>query len=150
MDRRLQPPQIQVYFGPDASLAADDECFGNPSVSGSSESVRACNVSTPDGSTCCAKQRVESIVHVIQTEVQTKRLALFRTDDSDPSCLVLRQQEWASGIGWFTQRSVEIEPKQLAPLRCALQQCDPRSSGASTAKLIPPAVVSRQGFRIVS
>ena len=36
------------------------------------------------------------------------------------SVILLRQQTWGEGVGWFDQSSVSIEPEQLGQLRLAL------------------------------
>ena len=150
MSRCQQSPRFRVVADPDAGHADDDDRSGDPSVAGSGDSLIACECSSSHASTCGAPQRIESLVDVIQTELRTKRLALFRIDGAGSPCLVLRQQEWASGIGWFTQRSVEIEPEQLGPLQCALRVCDGGSSSSGTRGLRCPTPADRRGLRIVS
>lgn len=38
----------------------------------------------------------------------------------------LRQQHYAEGIGWFDQRSLELDPRQLRQLQAVLGQASPR------------------------
>ncbi|WP_146119090.1 hypothetical protein [Blastopirellula marina] len=77
----------------------------------------------------CPARMSESIIQVINQHGDTSRLVVVRVDDPDQPYLVLRQQDWADGIGWYTQRSVEIGSEQLGPLRCTLQACQDCQSG---------------------
>lgn len=52
--------------------------------------------------------------------VDSERLVLMMENGSDGTTLLLCQQSWAEGIGWFTQSRVEIAPAQLPLLRQSL------------------------------
>ncbi|MGE3808461.1 MAG: hypothetical protein AB7K24_27675 [Gemmataceae bacterium] len=41
-------------------------------------------------------------------------------DDQGGSRISLRQQSWADGIGWFDQKSLDLDPEQLRQLRAVL------------------------------
>ncbi|MCC9608428.1 hypothetical protein LOC68_10330 [Blastopirellula sp. JC732] len=95
----------------------------------------------------------ESVVQVINQNGDTSRLVVVRVDAPEQTYLVLRQQDWADGIGWYTQRSVEIGSDQLGPLRCTLQSCQdcqtaPPQQASRTRKQFSAA--RRQQLRIVS
>ncbi len=104
--------------------------------------------SEPSNSETAVSFRNESLLQVISHEVDTKRIVVVMVEAPDRTYLVLRQQEWAAGIGWFTQKSIELEAEQLGPLRCTLQVCDqckPRSNKRAVAEKM-----NQRGLRIVS
>jgi hypothetical protein len=50
-----------------------------------------------------------------------ERLVVVHTRNSGgESVILLRQQTWGEGVGWFDQSTVSIEPEQLGQLRMAL------------------------------
>lgn len=92
--------------------------------------------------------RHETLMQVISHEIETKRIAVVMIETVDRTYLVLRQQEWGTGIGWFTQKSIELDAGQLGPLRCTLQKCD--GCKPTTNKRIVAEKINRSGLRIVS
>ncbi len=90
----------------------------------------------------------ERVLQVIQNEVETKRIAVVRIETLEKTFVVLQQQEWAAGIGWFTQRSIELDADQLGPLRCTLQLCGDCRSKSNKKDVA--ATASRRGLGIVS
>lgn len=91
----------------------------------------------------------ESIVQVINQQGESSRLVVVRVDAPEESYLVLRQQDWANGLGWFTQGSIELSTEQLGPLRCTLktyEACRPPTGHAT-----PHVTASKRSkLRIVS
>ena len=65
---------------------------------------------------------------------ETERLLVVLVQSPDcGSRLELRQQSFSSGIGWFTQSSIQLEPGQVAALRNALGH----SGGQRPAQPLP-------------
>jgi hypothetical protein len=64
---------------------------------------RECLLATLPGS--CDTERV--VVVLVQLE-------------DDDSRISLRQQNWAEGIGWYDQKSLDLEPEQYRQLRRGL------------------------------
>ena len=64
----------------------------------------------------------ESILNVFPSTDDLNRLVVaVQQEDGDPSSrLVLRQETFAEGVGWFVQSCVAIEPEQVAGLKMAL------------------------------
>ena len=59
------------------------------------------------------------------------------------SQIVLRQQSWAEGIGWYDQKSLDLEPEQFRQLRRSFGAATPRKPRPDTdvATLPFPGVV---------
>lgn len=53
------------------------------------------------------------------SDVERLLVVLVQTSDHG-SRMELRQQSFSTGIGWFTQSTVQLEPGQVAALRNAL------------------------------
>lgn len=47
-------------------------------------------------------------------------VVLLQRDEAGHSHVSLRQQTWAEGIGWFDQKSIDLDPEQLNQLRSVL------------------------------
>ncbi len=58
----------------------------------------------------------------IPGKTENDRLALFLSPGASTNALSLCQQNWADGIGWFTQSKVEFDASQVGMLRQALGQ----------------------------
>jgi hypothetical protein len=58
----------------------------------------------------------------IPGKTENDRLALFLAPGATQQALSLCQQNWADGIGWFTQSKVEFDANQVGMLRQALGQ----------------------------
>lgn len=71
------------------------------------------------------------------------RIAVY-LDVEGESRLQLCQQNWAEGIGWFTQSAVELQTDQLAALRQALG-----AGSVSVRTLARPAANAHAILRIV-
>ena len=56
----------------------------------------------------------------IDGQTSRERVLVTLCNDDSGSRVELRQQSWGDGIGWFTQNSVSLEPKQVAQLKSAL------------------------------
>jgi hypothetical protein len=63
---------------------------------------------------------IETILTAIPaSDVERLLVVLVQTKDHT-SRMELRQQSFSTGIGWFTQSTVHLEPGQVAALRNAL------------------------------
>lgn len=49
-----------------------------------------------------------------------QRVELALLTNAEGSNVVLRQQSWAAGLGWFTQTSIVLSPSQVTQLQSAL------------------------------
>ncbi len=61
------------------------------------------------------------------------------------SQIVLRQQSWAEGIGWYDQKSMALEPHQLRQLKAVLgcHSFSHQPDGPDAAAILPfPRVVA--------
>jgi hypothetical protein len=72
------------------------------------------------------------------------RLALFLQVRGGKSQVQLCQQNWAEGIGWFTQSSIDIQADQVAGLRQALGIGSSRVDGKAR-----PKPTSHRALRVV-
>ncbi len=61
----------------------------------------------------------ECVLAILPGRHENERLAVVLLSGATNG-LVLRQQTFGDGIGWFTQKSMELAPHQLASLRTAL------------------------------
>src|SRR5437667_11145086 len=63
---------------------------------------------------------IETVLTAIPAS-DTERLVVVLVRSSEAgSRMELRQQSFSTGIGWFTQSTVQLEPGQVAALRNAL------------------------------
>ena len=63
---------------------------------------------------------IETVLTAIPaSDVERLLVVLVQTPDHG-SRMELRQQSFSTGIGWFTQSTVQLEPEQVAALRNAL------------------------------
>jgi hypothetical protein len=66
---------------------------------------------------------------------QRLQVALEQGEDGLTICLC--EQHHAEGIGWFTQRSMQLEPRQWAQLQGVLGTTDARQAFADDAEDAP-------------
>jgi hypothetical protein len=78
----------------------------------------------------------ETTLATLAAASETERVVLMLVAKTDGSVVELRQQSWGEGVGWYTQHSVELEPRQLAELKQTLGQAQ-RPAGDSTRKRTP-------------
>jgi hypothetical protein len=65
---------------------------------------------------------------------------VLQRDAEGGECVQLRYRQWGSGVGWYTQKSVEIDPSQVDRLIQALnkvKRSEPRVSGDSRSVVVP-------------
>ncbi|MAV36331.1 MAG: hypothetical protein CMJ59_12845 [Planctomycetaceae bacterium] len=63
----------------------------------------------------------ETIVTTLSGQTEEDRLVVVLCQyAAGANALELRQQSWGDGVGWFTQSTVEMSPRQVANLRNAL------------------------------
>jgi hypothetical protein len=69
-------------------------------------------------------------------------LAMNRASQSQ---IVLRQQSWAEGIGWYDQKSLAVTPAQLAQLKAVLggRRFSERAATPGAAAILPFAHPAR-------
>jgi hypothetical protein len=75
---------------------------------------------------------------------ETERLLIVLLQSTDTSSrMELRQQSFSTGIGWFTQSTVHLEPGQVAALRNALGTTGGQRPAARLPRefstIVPPA-----------
>jgi hypothetical protein len=60
----------------------------------------------------------ECLLSTLPGSSETERVVvlLLQMDDGS-SKISLRQQNWAEGIGWYDQKSLDLEPEQFRQLR---------------------------------
>ncbi len=73
-------------------------------------------------------------------------LVVLCHEKREGSYVELRQQSWGEGVGWYTQKSVTVQPDQVAELRNSLgpaQQAKPLPSRFSklTSSGFTPRIV---------
>ena len=142
MPRTSQDFALQVdRVTPDPAMTSPCELTGGPAKSAAPNNGVACGEDE-------GPYHHERIIQVIQNEVETKRIAVVRVETGKDTFVLLQQQEWAAGIGWFTQRSIELESGQLGPLRCTLQLCGDCKSNSNKRKVAAAAL--GRGLGIVS
>jgi hypothetical protein len=64
-----------------------------------------------------------SVLATLPDSVPDRRLQVLLVRRDGGIVLGLRQQHFAKGIGWYDQRTLEMEPHQLRQLRGILDQC---------------------------
>jgi hypothetical protein len=63
----------------------------------------------------------ECVLATIAGSEENERLLVVLTQtEAGRSQIVLRQQSWAEGIGWYDQKSLELDPHQLRQLKAVL------------------------------
>ena len=63
----------------------------------------------------------ETIVGTLPGQTEDDRVVIVLCQHGiGANSLELRQQSWGEGVGWFTQSSVEMSPRQVADLRNVL------------------------------
>lgn len=93
----------------------------------------------------------EVVLAHLQGDSQHERVEVVLFIDASGSCVCLRQQSWAAGIGWFTQSSVTMSPQQVKHLQRALgrtpsaQQKRFSSPRATCRELEAPTVIPFPG-----
>jgi hypothetical protein len=74
----------------------------------------------------------DSLLAVIETEPNVRRLALFLVGDrTKQDRLELHQQSWCPSVGWYTQSRFGLRAEEVRGLRSAL--------GAGACGICPPA-----------
>ncbi|HEY2414806.1 MAG TPA: hypothetical protein VGI40_21355 [Pirellulaceae bacterium] len=87
---------------------------------------------------------IETVLTAIPAS-DVERLLVVLVQSKDHGCrMELRQQSFSTGIGWFTQSTVQLEPGQVAALRNALGSAGSNSTNKSRlprefSKMTPPA-----------
>ncbi|RUL88916.1 hypothetical protein [Tautonia sociabilis] len=67
-----------------------------------------------------------------------RRLQVSLEQDGDGKLLIcLAEQDYAEGIGWFTQRSLALDPRQWARLQAALGSAEAREAIVPAAEERP-------------
>ena len=63
----------------------------------------------------------ETIVGTLPGQTEDDRVVIVLCQQGmGANTLELRQQSWGEGVGWFTQSSVEMSPRQVADFRNVL------------------------------
>jgi len=79
--------------------------------------------------------------------LDSERVLVVCQHDDRGSRLILRQQSYAEGIGWYSQQSVELDPAQVGQLKLTLGQ----SSGfKATTRPASARAEAGHALRIVS
>lgn len=86
---------------------------------------------------------IETVLTAIPaSDVERLLVVLVATPDHG-SRMELRQQSFSTGIGWFTQSTVQLEPEQVAALRNALGNAGGQRSAnrlpREFSKMTPPS-----------
>ncbi|MEM7812833.1 MAG: hypothetical protein AAF532_15255 [Planctomycetota bacterium] len=89
-------------------------------------------------------EAVETILQVIGGDSPEQRVTVVRVEEGGLARVELRQQSFASGIGWYTQSSVELAESQLHALWPTLRMAAPKSQG-----VVRPATPTVAGLGIV-
>src|SRR3954447_8534590 len=63
---------------------------------------------------------LETVLTTIPSSETERLLVVLLQSPEAGSRIELRQQSFSTGIGWFTQSTVQLEPGQVAALRNAL------------------------------
>ncbi|MBV8606687.1 MAG: hypothetical protein JO034_04410 [Singulisphaera sp.] len=79
-----------------------------------------------------------SVLATLADSVPDRRLQVLLVRRDGGFVLVLRQQHFAAGIGWYDQRTLEMEPRQLRQLQRILAR---RGSDEELAEAEPPATL---------
>lgn len=82
----------------------------------------------------------ETFLANLPAAADDERLVVYLVRGADGSSkLSLRQQNWAEGIGWYDQKTLDLEPAQLRMLRSlgAPVAQAPRSSDAPATLPFP-------------
>jgi hypothetical protein len=65
-------------------------------------------------------EKQEFVLAHLPGDSQGGRVEIALHVDANVSCVILRQQSWANGIGWFNQSSVTLSSEQVKHLQRAL------------------------------
>lgn len=89
----------------------------------------------------------ESLLATLPGSSEADRLVVYLVREPDGSSkLSLRQQSWAEGIGWYDQKTLDLEPEQFRLLR-SLGAPLPRTRPAPADA---PATLAFPGARVES
>lgn len=81
----------------------------------------------------------ECLLAVLPGTSDDKRLAVFlQQTTAGDSQISLRQQTWAQGIGWYDQKTLELDPSQLRMLRGVLGGASSRRAEPTEAPAVLP------------
>jgi hypothetical protein len=75
----------------------------------------------------------ECLIATLPSCHEDERLAVVLVQSDQGGRISLRQQSWAQGIGWYDQKTLEMEPAQLRQLRSVLGM-----GGGTTARRPEP------------
>jgi hypothetical protein len=65
-------------------------------------------------------QKSECLLATLAGTNPADRLLVVLVQTKGESQVVLRQQSWAEGIGWYDQKSLALDPQQLRRLKAVL------------------------------
>lgn len=65
-----------------------------------------------------------AVVAVIPDPNQEQRLVFLARTGQHEKPIVLRQESYSPGVGWFTQSEIELSRQQMILLRSSLGGCD--------------------------
>ncbi|GIX46525.1 MAG: hypothetical protein KatS3mg131_0736 [Candidatus Tectimicrobiota bacterium] len=64
----------------------------------------------------------ERLLGTVAGAAPDERLELLWRREDGTSQLVLRVSRWGTGVGWYPQRTLPLDPQQLQPLLALLQK----------------------------
>jgi hypothetical protein len=78
----------------------------------------------------------ERVLGVVSGKTEDELIeVVLDCEEGGSGCLQLRSRRWGSGIGWYTQKSLEIDPSQADRLIQILQRAGRRSEAPSETAL---------------
>jgi len=90
--------------------------------------------------------KTEILLATLPAASDSDRLQVVLVRSAATTCVCLRQQTWAENIGWYDQKSIELDPEQVGQLRAVLgvtgQSVIPRRRAESAER---PATLSFPG-----
>lgn len=85
-------------------------------------------------------QTPECVLGNLSGAHEHERLQVILQSTDEGSRVCLRQQTWGEGIGWFTQRTLDLTPDQVAQLKTVL--------GVSGQSARPPKAPTASHLRV--
>ena len=70
----------------------------------------------------------EAVLAIIPDETQEHRMVFIAKSGAHAMPIVLRQESYSPGVGWFTQSQIEMTRQQMVMLRATLGTCSDSQS----------------------
>lgn len=78
----------------------------------------------------------ENVIAIVPDGTQSQRLVFIAKSGEHDLPIVLRQESYSEGVGWFAQSQIEMSRQQMIMLRSAMGGTGGASKAASSSRII--------------